>query len=102
MPLQRIAESALNRIAAVMASLKTACDDSPIGLFALHDGDRLINSNAAFRGMLKQLMSSKSTRLSRIFGVDVAEGCPPTHASDARLGRETPSATAGPRDNASR
>lgn len=58
---------------AAQESLKTAYDDSPIGLFTLHDGDRLINSNAAFRGMLRQIMTRKSTRLSRIFGVDVAE-----------------------------
>lgn len=52
--------------------LKTAYDDSPIGLFTLHDGDKLVNSNPAFRAMLKELVPAGTTHFSRIFGIDVA------------------------------
>jgi diguanylate cyclase (GGDEF)-like protein len=57
---------------AAQKSLKTAYDDSPIGLFTLHDGDQLVNSNPAFSGMLKTLSPAKMTRLSQVFGADVA------------------------------
>jgi hypothetical protein len=57
---------------AAQESLKTAYDDSPIGLFTLHDGDQVVNSNPTFRGMLKGLMPAEMTRLSQIFGADVA------------------------------
>jgi diguanylate cyclase (GGDEF)-like protein len=58
---------------AAQKSLKTAYDDSPIGLFTLHDGDRLVNSNQAFNGMLKGLSQVDMPRLSQIFGADVAD-----------------------------
>ena len=57
---------------AAQESLKTAYDDSPIGLFTLHDGDQVVNSNPTFRGMLKGLMPAEMTRLSQIFGADVS------------------------------
>ena len=57
---------------AAQESLKAAYDDSPIGLFTLHDGDQLVNSNPTFRGMLKALIPAETTRLSQIFGADVA------------------------------
>lgn len=53
--------------------LKTAYDDSPIGLFTLRDGDSIANSNPAFRAMLKDLDSGTLTRLSLIFGAEVAQ-----------------------------
>lgn len=57
---------------AAQQSLKTAYDDSPIGLFTLHDGDRIVNSNPAFRQMLKALRPDQLMRLSQIPGFDVA------------------------------
>ena len=47
--------SGRQQMMAAQQSLKTAYDDSPVGLFTLHDGDRLLNSNPAFRGMLQAL-----------------------------------------------
>ena len=58
---------------AAQESLKTAYEDSPIGLFTLHDGDQLANSNPTFRNMLKSLVPAETTRLSQIFGADVAK-----------------------------
>ena len=57
---------------AAQKSLKTAYDDSPIGLFTLRDGDKIVNSNPAFRGMLGALKPVEKMRLSQIFGADVA------------------------------
>jgi diguanylate cyclase (GGDEF)-like protein len=64
--------SGRKQMIAAQESLKTAYDDSPIGLFTLRDGDQLVNSNPAFRGMLKTLRPAEMTRLSQIFGADVA------------------------------
>lgn len=58
---------------AAQESLKTAYEDSPIGLFTLHDGDQLVNSNPTFRAMLKAHVPAEMTRLSQIFGADVAK-----------------------------
>lgn len=57
---------------AAQESLKTAYEDSPIGLFTLRDGDQLVNSNPTFRDMLKTLVPAETRRLSQIFGADVA------------------------------
>lgn len=60
------------QMVAAQQSLKAAYDDSPIGLFTLHDGDTLVNSNPAFRDMLKAVMPAGTTHFSQIFGDDVA------------------------------
>ncbi len=60
------------QIVTAQKSLKKAYDDSPIGLFTLHDGDQLVNCNPAFRDMLKALRPDEMTRVSQIFGADVA------------------------------
>ena len=57
---------------AAQKSLKTAYDDSPIGLFTLLGGDQLVSTNPAFRRMLKALRPIKFTHLSQVFGADVA------------------------------
>jgi len=59
------------KMIAAQKSLKTAYDDSPIGLFTLYDADRIVNSNSAFRDMLSALKPGEMKRLSLIFGADV-------------------------------
>lgn len=64
--------SGRQQMMAAQQSLKTAYDDSPVGLFTLHDGDRLLNSNPAFRGMLQAFMPTGTTHFSQLFGIEVA------------------------------
>jgi len=54
---------------AAQKTLKAAYDDSPIGLFTLRDDDLIVNCNAAFKAMLKPLVSDAPIRLSQLFDV---------------------------------
>ena len=57
---------------AAQRSLKTAYEDSPIGLFTLREDDLISNSNPAFKNMLEPLMPAGMKRLSQIFGTYAA------------------------------
>ncbi len=57
---------------AAQQSLKTAYDDSPIGLFTLREGDRISNANPTFRDKLGPLLPVGMTRLSEVFGTYAA------------------------------
>ena len=52
-------------------TLKAAYDDSPIGLFTVHDGDVIVNANQSFKVMLELPENVESLRLADVFGDDV-------------------------------
>jgi len=49
-------------------TLKTAYDDSPIGLFTVRDGELIANANPAFNAMLNLGASAEPRRLDKVFG----------------------------------
>jgi len=52
-------------------TLKTAYEDSPIGLFTVRDGELIVNANPAFNAMLNLTASAEPRRLDKVFGEGV-------------------------------